>query len=198
VIQRRAMTGLAVAASALVLSACGFQAPAVTYHEHTSDQGANFGVGDVAVRNVYVTSVPSSATSTTSYVVATFVNKSASPAELTGITSPAGSITLAGPGVSAVSAAAGGSLTIPPNGVLVRLDQPVLTPDGPTATLATTTAPGGGSYVPLQFTFGSAGTSPTVQAPVVPPTQTTAVSSPVPTTPATPPVAEGQDSNGSD
>jgi hypothetical protein len=57
--------------------------------------------------------------------------------------------------------------------------------------------PTGGSYVPLEFSFGDAGTSPTVQAPVVPPTQTTAVASPVPTDIATPPPAEGQESDGS-
>jgi hypothetical protein len=193
VIQRRVMAGIAIAASALVLSACGFQSPAVTNHERTSDQGSNFSVGPVQVRNVYVTTLQTSETATTSYVVATFVNNSQTPAELTGITASQGQVTLAGPGVDSVS----GALTIPPRGVPLRIDQPLSTPGGATATLAAATAPGAGTYVPMQFTFGSLGTSSTAQVPVVPPTETTAVSSPVPVDVATPPPAEGQETNGS-
>lgn len=177
---RSAVVGLVAAASILSLAGCGLDSPAVTNHEHTSVQGNDFAVGPVKVRDVFVTSLQTSESATTSYVVATLVNTSATSQSLTGISSPAGSVTLTGSGVF------GGTLSVPPNGVPLEIDQPLLSPDGPTAALDASTAPAAGTFVPLQFAFGNAGTSTTQQVPVVPPTETTASSSPVPETSLTP------------
>ena len=186
-IQRRTMAGIVITASS-VLAGCGFQAPIVTAHEHNSVQAHDFQVGAVRVRDAFVTSVQTPAKPATPYLVVTLVNDSRTADALTGITSPLGTVTLTGSGVL------GGSLRVPPNGVAVSIDQPLLSPNGPTATYqpASATIPGPGSYVPVQFTFTVAGTSPTEQVPVVPATATTAVSTPVPQGQATPPFQPGE------
>jgi hypothetical protein len=189
VTKRRAVTGIAVAASACLLAGCGFDSPAVTNSEHTSVQGANFSVGAVQVRDVFVTTLQTSETKATSYVVATLVNRSPRSENLTGITSRDGSVTLTGSGVF------NGALSLPPNGVPLEIDQPLLSPSGPTASLAAATTPAAGTFVPLQFTFAGGGTSAVLQAPVVPPTETTASSAPVPDQTATPPPLTGQSAN---
>jgi hypothetical protein len=189
VTNRRAVVGLIVASSVSLLAGCGLESPAITNHEHSSVQGNNFAVGPVKVRDVYVTTLQTSETATTSYVVATLVNSSATKQSLTGIASPAGSVTLTGSGVF------GGTLTVPPNGVPLEIDQPLLSPGGPTAALSASTTPAAGTFVSLQFAFGSAGTSPTQQVPVVPPTETTASSAPVPDESLTPPPQPGESAN---
>jgi hypothetical protein len=184
VIQRRVLVGIVVAASASMVGACGFDSPDVTTHEHNSVQAAEFKVGAVDVDDVSVTTLP---TTGMSYLIVTLVNGGSSTDALTGITSSRGTIALTGAGVSGVG---GTSLALPP-GVPVTIDQPLLSPAGPTATLTTTTPPALGTYVPVQFTFATAGPSPTEQAPVVPPVETTAAATSVPTVIATPPPAPG-------
>jgi hypothetical protein len=189
VIQRRAMVGIAGAA-AMMLSACGFDSPAVTATEHSSIQGQNFQVGPILVRNVYVTSLQTSAASATSYVGVTLVNPGTQGETLTAISSPEGSVALTGAGVF------GGSLTVPPNSKAVILTQPLLTPTGPTATFTASSTPQLGTYIPMQFTFGTAGTSASEPIPVIPPTGTTAVSSPIPQeSPATFPPQTGENAS---
>jgi hypothetical protein len=115
------------------------------------------------------------------------VNQGTQSDSLTGITSPAGSVALTGSGVF------GGALAVPPKGVPVVVSLPVTSPHGPTATFtASTAAPSLGAFVPMQFSFSGAGTSGTESVPVVPPTATTAATSPVPTTQATPPPQPGE------
>jgi hypothetical protein len=110
----------------------------------------------------------------------TFVNDGSAADSLTGINSTSGAIDLTGDGVF------GGALAIPPKGAPVSIQTPFAAPGGPSAELAASTPPGAGTYVPMQFTFGTAGTSATQQIPVVPGAETTAVSSPIPAGTATP------------
>lgn len=193
-IQRRAVVGIAAAVTTMLLAACGFESPAVTDHEHNSTQAHDFSVGNIRVRNTYVTTLPGLGARTSPspgpYLVVTLVNQGTQSDTLTGITSPAGSVTLTGPGIS------GGELTVPPNGVPVVLNPPLISPQGPTATLQATTPPRLGTYVPMQFSFSGAGTSGTEPVPVVPPTATTAATAPVPQTQATPPPQTGESATG--
>jgi hypothetical protein len=185
VIQRRAVAGIVLAVSTSLVGACGFEAPDVTTHEHNSIQAADFSVGAVRVRAVAVTSLQTSATTATSYLMVTFVNDGTTGDTLTGVRSPLGPITLSGDGVL------DGALLLPP-GVPVEIDQPLLSPGGPTATFAATTAPAEGSFVPLSFSFRRAGSSPTEQVPVVPSTETTAPTMPVPDATASVPQPTGE------
>lgn len=191
--QRRVVVGIAGAVATLLLAACGFDSPAVTNHEKASIQGSDFSVGKIRVRNTYVTTVKDTgagfATSSpgTSYLVVSLVNQGTKADSLTGVTSPAGSVALTGSGVF------GGALAVPPHGVPVVVNLPLLSPHGPTATFtATSTTPQLGTYVPMQFSFSGAGTSGTESVPVIPPTGTTAATSPVPTDQATPPPQPGE------
>jgi hypothetical protein len=182
----------------MLLAACGFDSPAVTEHEKASIQASNFSVGKIRVRNTYVTTVPQAGFSTrtstagSSYLVVSLVNQGTQSDTLTGVTSPAGTVSLTGSGVF------GGSLTVPPKGVPVVVNLPVESPNGPTATFtaASAAAPQLGTFVPMQFSFSGAGTSGTEPVPVVPPTGTTAATSPVPTTQATPPPQPGESATG--
>lgn len=184
--QRRAVVGLVVAASTMMLGACGFQSPAVTDHEHNSIQGHDFSVGSIRVRNAHITSELSSS-GPTAYLVVTLVNDGSSQDRLTSVTSTDGTVTLSGEGVF------DGALTIPPKGSTpVSIQAPFADPAGPTALLAASTQPGAGTYVPMTFSFGTAGSSPVEQIPVVPSTETTAATTTIPTTQATPPVIEGE------
>jgi hypothetical protein len=184
VIQRRALVGIVVAASASMAGACGFDSPDFTTHEHNSVQAAEFEVGAVHVGDASITTLPSTGKS---YLIVTLINEGRSTDSVTGIASSSGTIALTGAGVSGVG---GTSLPLPP-GVQVSIDQPLLSPAGPTATFTATTPPALGTFVPVQFTFATAGASPTEQVPVVPPDETTAATASVPTGIATPPPVPG-------
>jgi hypothetical protein len=189
VIQRRTMAGIAIAAGALTLAGCGFQAPPVTNNEQNSAQSRDLNVGSIAIRNAYVTTSTATGGKPSTYIGATFVNSSTTHADtLTGISTQSGSVTLAGGG------GLGGGLEVPPRGVPVVLNEPVAASQaaGPSATLAATTTPAPGRYVTVTFTFSGAGSSPAIRLPVVPDTATTAASSPVPTETATPPTESGE------
>jgi hypothetical protein len=168
------------------LGACGFQSPAVTDHEHNSIQGSDFSVGSMRVRNAHIVSELSSS-GPTAYLVVTIVNDGSRQDRLSSVTSNAGSVALSGEGVF------DGQLTIPPRAATpIQIEAPLANPAGPTAQLAASTQPGAGTYVPMSFTFSSAGSSPIEQIPVVPSTETTAATTTIPTTQATPPVVEGE------
>jgi hypothetical protein len=62
---------------------------------------------------------------------------------------------------------------------------------GPILTVATQTVPQPGAFVPLVFTFAVAGSSTTIQAPVVPQGETTGPTQPVPTATASVPGVVG-------
>jgi hypothetical protein len=194
VIQRRAVVA-SLAASIALLAGCGFQAPDVTASEHNSIQGHDFQVGGMRVRAASITTFGATPATTspvltskpTTYLTFTLVNNGVTADTLTGITTPLGTVTLAGAGVF------GGSLTVPPHGVPVSVSPPAFGgPGGTTATVAATTPPGPGTSAQVQLTFATAGTSPTEIVPVVPATASTAVTSPVPTGVATPPVESGE------
>jgi hypothetical protein len=194
VIQRRAVAGIALAASTTMLAACGFQAPAVTNIEHSEVQGTSFAVGAVKIRAAFITSVPASALgdapvgaapTTPTALVVTFVNDTNTADTLTGASSSLGPVSLAGPGAS------GGQLTIPRLGVPVQVVDPNLGTPGPTLTIAAKAAPVLGTFVRVNFTFANAGTSATVQVPVVPPGETEQATTQITGVPATPPPDPG-------
>jgi hypothetical protein len=188
VIQRRAIAGLALAASCTMLAACGFQAPDVTNTEHSEVQGTSFAVGAVRIDAAFVTPVPTSETATPLYLVVTFVNDGSKADTLTGATSSVGSVSITGPGTTL------GQLRLPP-GVPVQVEDPALNVPGPTMTIAAATTPALGSFVKVSFTFANSGTSSTVQVPVVPAGETEAPTVDVSTSPATPPPVSGDSAN---
>jgi hypothetical protein len=189
VIQRRAVAGIVFAATMSMLAACGFESPDVEASEHASVQAADFSVGAVRVRDAFVTSVQTSGTPTVDLVV-TFVNDGTTAETLTGVTTPLGAATISGAGVTA-SGATGTALTLPPLGVPVEVGDSLQSPHGPNITIAATTQPVLGAFVPVAFTFGSAGSSAAEQLPVVPAGETTQPTQPVPTAAASVPSAVG-------
>ena len=182
--QRRVVVGIAGVVATLLLAACGFDSPAVTNHEHNSAQAQEFTVGPISVRDAYITTLPSA----TSYLVVSLVNDSPQADSLTTVTSPNGTVSFSGSGIF------GGALTVPPKGVPVVVNQPLLAPQGPTATFTPTSTkpPQLGTYVPMQFSFSGAGSSATVPVPVIPANETTQPTAAVPQTQATPPPEPGQ------
>jgi copper(I)-binding protein len=180
VIQRRAALGIVLAASTFALAACGFEAPDVTQHENSEVQGTSLTIGAVRVRAVFATPVETSETATPLYVVVTFVNDAKTPDTLTSATSPLGPVTLSG------GAASNGQLTLPP-GVPVQVVDPALLTPGPTMTVGVKTSPPVGSYVPITFTFTNAGTTATIQAPIVPAGESEGPNATLSGSPATPP-----------
>jgi hypothetical protein len=185
VIQRRTAVGLGLAVGATLFAGCGFQAPAETYNEHSSAQGADFRTGPIDVGDAAITSLQTSELHTTTYLIATIINDSHSSDTLTGVTSSAGTVQLSGSGV------VGGSLTLPP-GVPVSIDQPLVSPNGPTATIKAATPPALGTLADVMFTFADAGPSNHVSVPVVPPDQTLAPTAAVPQVTASVPVPSGE------
>jgi hypothetical protein len=189
VIQRRVVAGIVFAASTSTLAACGFQSPDVTTSEHNSIQAHDFQVGAVRVRDAFVTTVSTTAPAATTYLVLTLVNDSPTADSLTGITTPLGKVRLTGDSV-------GGALAVPAHGVPVSLEDPAgIDQSGATAMIVTTAPPALGTFVSVQLSFANGGASPTELVPVVPATETTAVSSPVPAGTATPPVEDGEPTN---
>jgi copper(I)-binding protein len=188
VIQRRAAVGLVLAASTFALGACGFQAPDVTQHERSEVQGTSLSIGGVQVRAVFVTPVETSETATPLYVSVTFVNDTKTADTLVSAASPLGAVTLGGDGLT------GGTLTLPP-GVPVQVVDPALLTPGPTMTVGVKSLPAVGGYVPITFTFATAGTTATIQAPVLSAGETEDPTTTLSGSPATPPPAQGDDAN---
>jgi hypothetical protein len=189
VIQRRAALGIVFAVVVSMLAACGFQSPDVESTEHASIQGAQFSDGTMLVRDVFVTSTGVIGGAPAVHVVATFVNESPIADALTGVTASGEPATISGVGVRAVGAVAN-ALVVPPHGIPVVVD---VSPTTPNITLTgTTTPPPTGTFIPLTFTFESTVNPPSVvQAPVVPPGESTQPTKPVPTHQATVPSPVG-------
>lgn len=186
--QRRVAVGIVCALSATVLSACGFDAPAVTEHEHSSIQGTNLEFGLIAIRAAYVAPpVALVGAGSSPYLVVTFVNNGKLPDTFTGATTSIGTVTVSGPGTLA------GRLKLLP-GVPAIINDPAINANGPIAAISTSTVPAAGTYVRITFNF-STGSSRTVQVPVVPPGQTTNVFTPLPDTPAPVPTQVGDTTN---
>ncbi|HTR68824.1 MAG TPA: hypothetical protein VMH41_01175 [Mycobacteriales bacterium] len=190
--QRRLAVAIVCVASAASLSACGFDSPAVTTTEHAEVQGSSFDVGLVKVRAAFVTEPVAASTSPDAveapYLVVTFVNDGARTDRLTGVTTPIGTVTISGTGT------AGGQLPLPP-GVPVQFLDPFISSDGPLARINTSTAAPAGTSVRMTFAFANTGATATTQVPVVPPGETTAVTTPLPGTPAPVPTQVGETSN---
>jgi hypothetical protein len=191
VIQRRTVAGIVVAATLSMLAGCGFESPDVESSEHASVQAADFSVGAVRVRDVFVTSThPLSGAVAPVHLVVTFVNDGTTADALTGVTSSLGPATLSGTGVQAVGAT-GSALILPPRAMPVEVGDPKQTPNGPTITIAAATQPVVGTFVRVTFTFANAGSSSSEQVPVVPPGETTVPTQPVPTATASVPSEVG-------
>jgi hypothetical protein len=189
VIQRRAVAGIVFAATLSLLAGCGFDSPDVEATEHASVQAADFTVGTVHVGDAFIAAPNPSQTvaSAGSNLVATFVNSGAITVSLTGVTSPLGATTMSGAGV-APSGVSGSALALPPKSVLVNVGSAA---SDPTITIATTSTPVVGGFVPVTFTFSNGQSSGVVQVPVVPPGETTAATQPVPTATASVPSPAG-------
>jgi hypothetical protein len=190
--QRRAIAVIALTAGTMLLAACGFDAPAVTNTEHSEVQGASFAVGAVGIRAAFVTTPPAGfpkvGAGTPMALVVTFVNSANTPDTLTGATSSIGPVSFSGPGTAA-------GLSIPRIGVPVQLTDPNLGQGGAQATIEAKATPALGTFVRVSFTFKNAGTSATVQVPVVPPGETEQATTRITGAPATPPAVTGQASN---
>jgi hypothetical protein len=77
--------------------------------------------------------------------------------------------------------------------VPVEIDVP--SAGGPTLSVAASPTPQTGGFVPVTFTFATAGPSTTIQVPVVPAGETTAPTQPLPTATATVPTQVGDTSS---
>lgn len=183
-IQRRVVVGIVLAAFVPLLSACGFEAPAIQNTEQASVQATDFHVGVIRVADTSITSVTPSSGIPRFFLVVTIVNNGARDDTLTGVTTPQGTITLSGPGTT------NGTIVVPP-GVPVEIDTPSPSSFGPVLSVSVSPQPIVGAFVPVVFRFATAGPSATVQVPVIPPGETTAPTQAIPTTQATAPAEVG-------
>ena len=157
---RRATTAAALGLALPVLAGCGLEAKDVTSHEHATIQAANYRMGGVKIRNAFITapliSTPSSSGNTTNaYLVVTLINHG--PADqLLGISTTIG-----------VGTITGGSIKLP-RGVVVSIGDPDIDASAPMIAISGRT-PTVGTTVPVQFNFAKAGTTQSVQVPVVSP-----------------------------
>ncbi len=181
---RRAVAGTAFAASALLLTACGFQSPDVETSEHASVQAVDFTVGTVEIADAAITSTTSNGVPSY-WLQATFVNTGSTSDTLTGATTPNGTLSISS------GEAVGTSLTLPP-GIPVVVLTPAAGTSGPAISAAISPSPQLGGYVPITFTFTDAGTSGPIQVPAIPAGETTAATQPVPSGTASVPAVEGQ------
>jgi hypothetical protein len=182
VIQRRAVVGIVFAAAMSMLAACGFEAPAVEDHEQASVQATDFSVGALKLADTSIVEASASSAVPRFYLVVTIVNDSSTADTLTGVTTSEGTVTIGGTGATS------GQLTLPP-GVPVEIDLP--SAGGPTLSVAASPTPQTGGFLPVIFTFKTAGPSTTIQVPVVPTGETTAPTQPLPTATASVPSQVG-------
>ena len=194
---RLALLGVVLVATGPILSACGMEAPDETSRERSPVQGAELSTGAVQVRDAYITYItstsapspaPSSSSTTASasaspaaaqtpapttapYLVATFVNSGTSTDALIGVTTPMGAVDV-GNGSS-------GELTLPP-GLVVSTGTPTAAGGHPLKIDATGPPVSVGLSESVTFTFANAGTSQTVQVPIVANDYTTSPTSPLP------------------
>jgi hypothetical protein len=185
VIQRRAVVGLAVVATAALLAGCGFQSPAIEDTEHASVQATDYTFGTLRLGD---TSITQSTSDGKLYLVVTIVNDGPTVDSLIAVSAPNATMTFGG------TAPAGGPLALLP-GVPVQIDQPSTTAPGPTISIATTPVPQPGTYLSVTFTFATAGAAPPIQVPIVPAGETTAATQPVATTPPSIPTQVGETTN---
>lgn len=183
-IQRRAVVGIVFAVSASLLAACGFESPDVESAEHASVQATDFTVGALRVEDTSITPITTDGSVPHFYLIVTIVNTGKTSDTLTGATTPDGTVTLGGAGTT------GGQLALPP-GVPVEIGVPSPGSTQPTVSVAASSLPQAGAFLPVVFTFANAGASSTVQVPVVPAGETTAATQPVPTGVASPPTEVG-------
>jgi hypothetical protein len=193
VIQRRAVVGIVFAITASLLTACGFESPDVEASEHPSVQGADFSVGAIKLDDAAISSVTNADGSPAFYLSVTIVNDGTTSDTLTGATTAGGTVTVSGPDTTA------GHIAVPP-GVPVEIGAPTAgtaTPstgtglNQPAMVVATTTPPQVGGFVPVVFTFATAGSSGTISVPVIPAGETTAAAQPVPSATASVPSEVG-------
>jgi hypothetical protein len=172
-VTQRTIAGLALALALPVLTGCGLEAMDETSKEHAQVQAADHRIGAVRIRNAFLTTIPGAGGGTT-YLVVTLVNNSKTPDTFTGITTSIGTGELSD-----------GPVTLPP-GVVVQVSDPQINPTASTLVVSgeSTTV---GTTVDVQFTFGAAGTTPSIPVPVVEPGLTLTPKQVVPTNQEIPP-----------
>jgi hypothetical protein len=173
VIARRA-TKRTVAATALalalpVLAGCGMEAKDETQKEHSQVQAADNYIGAIKIRDAFLTTLPSTGTT---YLVVTLVNDGKDPDFFTGVTTSLGTTTLSG------------AVKLPP-GVVVQVSDPDIDATAPTLVVDAVSAPVVGTTEPVSFTFTRAGTTRSLQVPVVDPGGSLSPVQVIPTTQAT-------------
>ena len=173
---QRVVAGLALGLALPVLAGCGFDSKDETAIEHSQVQTADNHIGAIRIRNAYLTSITDAGQPTTgatqSYLVVTLINEGKTSDTFTGITTSLGT--------AALSA---GPITLPP-GVVVEISDPQIDPSAPTLAV-TGSNPTVGTAVGVQFSFAAAGTTPTIQVPVVTPGEGLSPIQVIPTTQAT-------------
>jgi copper(I)-binding protein len=178
-IQRRAITGVVLAAAILVLSSCGLEVKEETSHETSPIQATNGSIGSIDVRDAFVTyddntgiqplattppGVPG-AGSGSGYLVVTLVNNGSKRDQLTGVTSPLGTINVSANPLQTGPTGNSGTVTLLP-GVPVAFGAPSLGSTGQMLLINGGTPATLGTDVRVQFSFTNSGTA-TVQVPVV-------------------------------
>jgi hypothetical protein len=184
VILRRAVVGTVFVVSASLLTGCGLEAPAVEDTESPSVQAADFHVGAIEIDDTAITSTTTNGVPHF-WLQATFVNNGSAADTLSGATTSQGTLSISG------GTGTAGGLTIPP-GVPVEVVAPAPGSTAPSISAAISPSPTVGGFVPIVFTFTDAGTSPTIQVPVIPVGETTAATQAVPTATASVPTESGQ------
>lgn len=176
----RRVTQRTIAAGALalalpVLTGCGMEATDETQKEHSQVQAADNRIGDIRIRNAFLTTLPDAtgASSGQTYLVVTLVNIGSVADTFSGVTTSIGTPTLQN-----------GPVALPP-GVLVQVSDPEINPNAPTLTITGGTPPVVGNTEPVQFNFATAGTTQTIQVPVVDPGGSLSPTQVIPTVQAT-------------
>ena len=172
---QRTIAGLALGLALPVLTGCGLEAMDETSKEQAQVQAADHRIGDVRIRNAFLTTIPGASGDTT-YLVVTLLNSGKTADTFTGVTTPIGTGELSD-----------GPVALPP-GVVVQVSDPEI--NSTASTLIISGEPTRvGTTVDVQFSFGSAGTTPTIAVPVVAPGLNLIPKQVIPTTqevPATP------------
>lgn len=179
----RATAFAALALSIPVLAGCGIEAKDETSKEHSAIQAASNHIGDIRIRNAFITTLPNSGTATgatRSYLVVTLINNGSKPDSFTGISTGLGTSVL-NPGPDTTVGTSG--VVLPP-GVVVQISDPEIDPNAPTAVITGTT-PVVGTTENVSFIFANAGTTPQLAVPVVNPGGSLSPTQVIPTDQAT-------------
>jgi hypothetical protein len=181
---QRTVVLAALALATPVLAGCGISSGDETSKEPSQIQAANARIGDVHIRNAFITALPTTTTtppgSAHSYLVVTLVNNAPDTDTFTGVSTGLGVADLV-THTDGAGAARGVDL---PSGLVVQVSNPAINPDAPTLEI-TGNPPVVGTTELVTFSFDNAGTTRPIPVPVVSPGNTLASTQVVPTDQAT-------------